>query len=112
MSNRMDIKSWRKSRNGKAYAVRIGSTWTNDKGVTYLEFDALPLPDEQGRVSCFLEQPREQTTTGTQGGAYIAQTGVNTAPGTQGFARQMAPGGAGRPAALDGDSIPFEMEWR
>jgi hypothetical protein len=40
----MDVKSWRKSRNGKAYAIRIGSTWTNDKGVTYLEFDALPLP--------------------------------------------------------------------
>jgi len=60
MSTRMDIKSWRKSRNGKAYAVRLGSTWTNDKGVTYLEFDALPLPDEQGRVSCFLEEPRER----------------------------------------------------
>lgn len=60
MSTRMDIKSWRKSRNGKAYAIRIGSTWTNDKGVTYLEFDALPLPDEQGRVSCFLEEPRER----------------------------------------------------
>jgi hypothetical protein len=91
----MDIKSWRKSRNGKAYAIRIGSTWTNDKGVTYLEFDALPLPDEQGRVSCFLEEPRERTE-----------------PGAQGFARQMAPGGpalksgAGAAANLE-DSIPF-----
>lgn len=75
----MDIKSWRKSRNGKAYAIRIGSTWTNDKGVTYLEFDALPLPDEQGRVSCFLEEPRERTEAGTQG-----------------FARQMAPSEIGR----------------
>ena len=98
----MDIKSWRKSRNGKAYAVRIGSTWTNDKGVTYLEFDALPLPDEQGRVSCFLEEPRERAETAP----------ARQEPGVQGFARQMAPGGAGRPAALDGDSIPFEMEWR
>jgi hypothetical protein len=95
MSTRMDIKSWRKSRNGKAYAIRIGSTWTNDKGVTYLEFDALPLPDEQGRVSCFLEEPRERTEAGTQG-----------------FARQMAPNGpalksgAGGAANLE-DSIPF-----
>ena len=95
MSTRMDIKTWRKSRNGKAYAIRIGSTWTNDKGVTYLEFDALPLPDEQGRVSCFLEEPRERTEQG--------------APG---FARQMAPSGpalksgAGGAVKLD-DSIPF-----
>jgi hypothetical protein len=89
MSNRMDVKSWRKSRNGKAYAVRIGSTWTNDKGVTYIEFDALPLPDEQGRVSCFLEQPRERAEAGTQG-----------------FARQMAPNGAGKASQLD-DAIPF-----
>jgi hypothetical protein len=95
MSTRMDIKSWRKSRNGKAYAIRIGSTWTNDKGVTYLEFDALPLPDEQGRVSCFLEEPRERAE-----------------PGAQGFARQMAPGGpalkSGAGAAVNlEDSIPF-----
>jgi hypothetical protein len=87
----MDVKSWRKSRNGKAYAVRIGSTWTNDKGVTYLEFDALPLPDEQGRVSCFLEEPRERAEAGTQG-----------------FARQMAPERAGpKPIPLGGDEIPF-----
>ena len=95
MSTRMDIKSWRKSRNGKAYAIRIGSTWTNDKGVTYLEFDALPLPDEQGRVSCFLEEPRERTEQGAQG-----------------FARQMAPSGpalksGGGGAANLEDSIPF-----
>jgi hypothetical protein len=87
----MDIKSWRKSRNGKAYAIRIGSTWTNDKGVTYLEFDALPLPDEQGRVSCFLEEPRERAEAGTQG-----------------FARQMAPERASsKPIPLGGDEIPF-----
>ena len=91
MSTRMDIKSWRKSRNGKAYAIRIGSTWTNDKGVTYLEFDALPLPDEQGRVSCFLEEPRERAEAGTQG-----------------FARQMAPERASpKPIPLGGDEIPF-----
>jgi hypothetical protein len=95
MSNRMDVKSWRKSRNGKAYAIRIGSTWTNDKGVTYIEFDALPLPDEQGRVSCFLEEPRERAE-----------------PGVQGFARQLAPSGPALKSGAGGavnleDSIPF-----
>ena len=98
MSNRMDIKSWRKSRNGKAYAIRIGSTWTNDKGVTYLEFDALPLPDEQGRVSCFLEEPRERAEPAP----------ARQEVGTQGFARQMAPERAGpKPIPLGGDEIPF-----
>ena len=95
MTTRYEIKSWRKSRNGKAYAIRIGSTWTNDKGVTYLEFDALPLPDEQGRVSCFLEEPRERADAGTQG-----------------FARQMAPSGPALKSGAGGavkleDSIPF-----
>jgi hypothetical protein len=98
MSNRMDVKSWRKSRNGKAYAVRIGSTWTNDKGVTYIEFDALPLPDDQGRVSCFLEQPRERPETAPE----------RQEVGTQGFARQLAPSAPGpKPIPLGGDEIPF-----
>lgn len=57
---RMDIKTWRKSANGKAYTVRVGSTWTDQKGVIRLNFDSLPLPDEKGVVSCFLEEPRER----------------------------------------------------
>jgi hypothetical protein len=102
MTARYEIKAWRKSANDKAYTVRLGSAWTDQKGVLRLAFDALPLPDEQGRVSCFLEEPRERAETAP----------ARQEPGVQGFARQMAPGGAGRPAALDGDSIPFEMEWR
>jgi hypothetical protein len=94
MSNRMDIKSWRKSRNGKAYAIRIGSTWTNDKGVTYLEFDALPLPDEQGRVSCFLEEPRERAEPGVQSFAQTARGGTTSS-------------NAAKPIPLGGDEIPF-----
>jgi hypothetical protein len=89
MSTRYEIKAWRKSANDKAYTVRLGSAWTDQKGVLRLAFDALPLPDEQGRVSCFLEEPRERAE-----------------PGMQGFARQMAPSGAGKPSALN-DAIPF-----
>jgi hypothetical protein len=91
MTARYEIKAWRKSANDKAYTVRLGSAWTDQKGVLRLAFDALPLPDEQGRVSCFLEEPRERTE-----------------PGVQGFARQMAPEPAGaKPIPLGGDSIPF-----
>jgi hypothetical protein len=95
MSTRYEIKAWRKSANDKAYTVRLGSAWTDQKGVLRLAFDALPLPDEQGRVSCFLEEPRERAEQGTQG-----------------FARQMSPSGpalksgAGGAANLE-DSIPF-----
>ena len=91
MTARYEIKAWRKSANDKAYTVRLGSAWTDQKGVLRLAFDALPLPDEQGRVSCFLEEPRERTE-----------------PGVQGFVRQMAPEPAGaKPIPLGGDSIPF-----
>lgn len=105
----MDIKAWRKSRSGKAYTVRIGSTWTNDKGVTYLEFDALPLPDENGRVSCFLEEPRDRDQTAPQSARnyppsanpYAAASGGRVAP---------VAGNGGR-AALN-DEIPFSPEMR
>ena len=91
MTARYEIKAWRKSANDKAYTVRLGSAWTDQKGVLRLAFDALPLPDEQGRVSCFLEEPRERAE-----------------PGVQGFARQMAPSAPGpKPIPLGGDSIPF-----
>jgi hypothetical protein len=60
MADRMDVKAWRKSRNGKAYTIRIGSTWTDQKGLMRIELDALPLPDAEGRVSMFLEEPRER----------------------------------------------------
>jgi hypothetical protein len=95
VSTRYEIKAWRKSANDKAYTVRLGSAWTDQKGVLRLAFDALPLPDAEGRVSCFLEEPRERA-----------------ADGAQGFARQMAPSspalksGAGGAAKLE-DSIPF-----
>ena len=100
MSTRMDIKSWRKSRNGKAYAIRIGSTWTNDKGVTYLEFDALPLPDEQGRVSCFLEVPRERD------GSDRAPEGQKQAASGNGYAGASGGRASAAKPALD-DDIPF-----
>ena len=96
MTSRFDIKAWRESSQGKAYTVRIGSAWVDQKGVTRLSFDALPIPDKDGRVQCFLEEQRERSETAP----------ARQEVGTQGFARQMAPGGAGRASTLD-DDIPF-----
>jgi hypothetical protein len=105
MSTRYEIKAWRKSANDKAYTVRLGSAWTDQKGVLRLAFDALPLPDEQGRVSCFLEVPRERADADrapepqkqpTSGNGYGAASGGRATPRT----------GAGAAANLE-DSIPF-----
>jgi hypothetical protein len=105
MSTRYEIKAWRKSANDKAYTVRLGSAWTDQKGVLRLAFDALPLPDEQGRVSCFLEVPRERdgldsAATGQKqpvtGSGYISVTSGRVTPRS----------GDGGAANLE-DSIPF-----
>ena len=80
MSTRYEIKAWRKSRNDKAYTVRIGSAWTDDKGIIRLDFDASPVVDDKGRVTAFLEVPREREEQPRQGN---------------------------RPAARDEDSVPF-----
>jgi hypothetical protein len=108
MSNRMDIKSWRKSRNGKAYAIRIGSTWTNDKGVTYLEFDALPLPDEQGRVSCFLEVPRDRDAS-PSAGASSSTYSHNGDPARMASGGTLPQSGGGKASAREmlQDDVPF-----
>jgi hypothetical protein len=89
MTTRYEIKAWRESQQGKAYTVRIGSAWVDQKGVTRLAFDALPIPDKDGRVACFLEVPRDREDVSQR----------DTAP-----ARSSAPVKPGR--AMD-DDIPF-----
>jgi hypothetical protein len=58
MSKRLDIMAPRKSRDGKTFWTRIGTAWEGDKGIQ-LVFDALPIPDDQGRVVANLFEPRE-----------------------------------------------------
>lgn len=58
-SNRLDICTPRK--NGeKTFWVKIGTAWQNDKGIQ-LVFDALPIPDAEGRcvANLFEPKPRE-----------------------------------------------------
>jgi hypothetical protein len=100
MSDRYDIKAWRKSANDKAYTIRIGSAWTDQKGVLRLAFDALPLPDEQGRVSCFLEVPRERD------GSDRAPEGQKQPASGNGYAGASGGRASAVKPALD-DDIPF-----
>jgi hypothetical protein len=64
MSNRKDICTPRKKKDGGTYWVKIGTAWEND-GKTQLVFDALPLPDAEGRCVANLFEPREKLTDST-----------------------------------------------
>jgi hypothetical protein len=60
MSNkRYDICTPRKGRDDKTFWTRIGTAWEGDKGIQ-LVFDALPLPDADGRCVANLFEPRTQ----------------------------------------------------
>ena len=59
MSKRFDICTPRKGKDDKTFWTRIGTAWEGDKGIQ-LVFDALPLPDSEGRCVANLFEPREK----------------------------------------------------
>lgn len=62
MSVRYDICSPRPGKEGKTFWTRIGTAWQNEKGIQ-LVFDALPLPDGEGRVVANLFVPKDKQQT-------------------------------------------------
>ena len=64
MSKRYDICTPRAKKDGGTYWVKIGSAWEGDKGIQ-LVFDALPIPDAEGRCAANLFEPRERTQQGS-----------------------------------------------
>lgn len=68
MSNtRRDICVPRKKSDGGTYWVKIGTAWEGQKG-TQLVFDALPIPDAEGRCVANLFEPREPLANTRSGG--------------------------------------------
>lgn len=59
MSKRYDICTPRPKKDGGTYWVKIGSAWEGDKGIQ-LVFDALPIPDAEGRCAANLFEPRDR----------------------------------------------------
>jgi hypothetical protein len=57
-SKRFDMMTPRKGRDDKTFWTRIGTAWQSDKGIQ-LVFDALPLPDSEGRCVANLFEPRD-----------------------------------------------------
>lgn len=57
MSKRYDICAPRPKKDGGSFWVKIGSAWQSDK-VIQLVFDALPIPDAEGRCVANLFEPK------------------------------------------------------
>ena len=55
--NRFDLISPRPRKDGKTFWVKVGAAFPRDKGGFSLVFDALPLPDAEGRVSLLMVEP-------------------------------------------------------
>jgi hypothetical protein len=60
MAKRYDIMAPRKGRD-KTFWTRIGTAFEGEKGIQLI-FDALPLPDAEGRCVANLFEPRERLT--------------------------------------------------
>jgi hypothetical protein len=65
MAQRFNISTPRKKKDGGTYWVKIGTAWQNEKGIQ-LVFDALPLPDAEGRCVANLFEPREDNRSGAR----------------------------------------------
>lgn len=91
MSTRYDIMTPRKGRDDKTYWTKIGTAWFNDNGGKQLVFDALPLPDTEGRCVANLFEPKPRDGGGQQ---------------TRNRAQEPHPGAHGGDWD-DGDQIPF-----
>jgi hypothetical protein len=84
---RYDLISPRARKDGKTFWVKVGAGFARDKGGFSLSFDALPLPDAEGRVTVLMTEPKDQPP------------------------RQEPQRGGGPMGDID-DEIPFKCEWR
>ena len=65
MATRFDICTPRKGKDDKTYWTKIGTAWQGDKGIQ-LVFDALPLPDSEGRCVANLFEPKQRDNAPSQ----------------------------------------------
>jgi len=60
MSDFWDVGQFKKTASGKNRFVKLGYAKQKDDGGFFVNLDALPLPDEQGRVSIAISPPRQR----------------------------------------------------
>jgi hypothetical protein len=86
MANYWEISSPRPGKDGKTFWTRVGTMFESKDGTGFnLVFDALPLPDKEGRVSLIARPPRPKEGQQTQGNRLSDDLN---------------------------DSVPFTFEWR
>ena len=74
MPKRYDIMAPRKGRD-KTFWTRIGTAFEGDKGIQ-LVFDALPIPDSEGRVVANLFDPKPRNGAVSQSARESLDDGV------------------------------------
>jgi hypothetical protein len=60
MADRFDVISFRKTKNGKVFAVRLGTATTRDDGGFSCWLDAMPAPGESGVYEIQIVKPRDK----------------------------------------------------
>lgn len=55
-----EVGQFKEKRGGGKRFVRLGYAKPKDDGGFYVNLDALPIPDEQGRVSIAVNRPRDR----------------------------------------------------
>lgn len=68
MGKRFDVCAPRAGREGKTFWHRVGTAFEGEKGIG-IEFDSLPLPDKEGRVSVRLFEPKAKPAPAEPGQA-------------------------------------------
>ena len=101
--NHYDLISPRK-RNDKTWWQKIGAAFPRDKGGFSLVFDALPLPDAEGRVMVLMVEPTPRAAKSDGYDTSEAQKRRDENP----YEGEAPAGGGG----VGDDEIPFGMEWR
>lgn len=63
MTERMDVMVPRKGSDEKTYWSKVGVAWKGEKGWR-IDFDALPIPNDKGKVQAFLFPPKPKSDRG------------------------------------------------
>lgn len=66
MTTRFDLVSPRKGKDDKTRWFKVGAAFSRDKGGYQLVFDALPLPDAEGRVTLMMWEAQERDGQSSQ----------------------------------------------
>ena len=81
-----EVLQWRESKNGKNWAVKLGSAKQKDDGGFYVDLNCYPIPtmDDRGQLRCsFVIQPPKgeykprQQASGGQRGDYTSAKDVD-----------------------------------